>query len=533
MYFCHALTGHTLKQIFFIFFLFTGIASPAAAENPPVFHQTLNQSFRFSYTTTDAFAMNNILVREIARINYLNLYRTGYDLEYALEIKITASGDDELFITSNLMPERITGDITYKGFDLTPVITPDIYGFSISVFDHNRHLLTIEPANLPVGETAITALLPTGDFDPEHVTFLTSDHHLTYNNEKITAFNRRVAEINEFLACLELLELSVMKARKLDPEKSSDLLATHFAIFDLSRFQHELQQKSFTPLENAPEQYVSTFQSSKTELNSHLRRLRTLFTKQLTTGNIFFNDQSYAKAAEKIIEIQTGYVEAMKQSSHFHEPVYIRFANFFAAENDWNDLLSDAQTIFSKVHPAIFRKNFGAQLWQAYLESAETFLAEEKYNEALLMLSNAEVICSAEPDIDCGLKVFQNMARARFGIYDAYLRIAESAMNSGNLDLSRHYLDLARIYQSENSGLIIIPAAVNRLAEMLAWQYFESGRSAVKDEHAALAMAHLNAAKEVYQMLNIHDFDDAIEKELIKMERLRTEADLNNSEVQN
>jgi hypothetical protein len=533
MYFCHALTGCTLKQIIFIFFLLTGIVSPAAAENPPVFHQTLNQSFRFSYNRADAPARNNILVREIARINYLNLYRTGYELEYALEIKISTSQDDELFISSNLIPVHITGDITYKGFDLSPVITPNIYGFSISVFDRDRLLLTIEPANLPLGETAITTLLPAGEIDPEHVNFVTSDYHISYNDEKIAAFNQRVAEINEFLAYLELLELSVMKAGKIDPEKLSDPLATHFAIFDLERFQHALQQKSFTPLENAPEQYVSTFQSAKTELNSHLRRLRTLFTKQLTTNNIFFDDRRYARAAEKVIEIQAGYVEAMKHSSHFHEPVYIRFANFFAAENDWSNLLSDAQNIFSEVDSGIFRKNFGMQLWQAYLESAEKFFAEEKYNEALLMLTNAEVICSAEPHIDCGLKVFQNMARARFGIYDAYLRIAESAMNSGNLDLSHHYLNLARNYQSENSNLIIIPAAVNRLAEMLAWQYFESGRSAVREENTGVAMAHLTAAKEFYRLLNIHDFDDAIEKELIKMERLDVEADFNNSNVQN
>lgn len=98
-----------MKQIIFIFFLLAGIASPAAAENPPVFHQTLNQSFRFSYNRTDAPAMNNILVREIARINYLNLYRTGYELEYALEIKISVTGDDELFISSSLIPERKIG----------------------------------------------------------------------------------------------------------------------------------------------------------------------------------------------------------------------------------------------------------------------------------------------------------------------------------------------------------------------------------------------------------------------------------------
>lgn len=522
-----------MKQIIFIFFMIAGIASQAAAENPPVFHQTLNQSFRFSYNRTDAPATNNLLVREIARINYLNLYRTGYELEYALEIKIMASGDDELIISSNLTPSAVTGDITYKGFDLSTAITPNIYGFSISVFDRDRLLLTIEPANLPVGETTTTVLLPAGDIDPEKVNFLTTDVDLSYNEQKILAFNHRVAEINEFLAYLELLEHSVVKTQTIDPEKRNDPIGTHLAIFDLERFQYNLQQQHFKPLSNSPDNYLTAFHSATTELNSHLRRLRTIFTRNTGSQNIFVDEQTYAQAAAMLIEIQTGYLDAMKQASHFHEPVYMKFAKLLSTTEDWHELLTNAHQTFSNIDSVAFRKNFGENLWHAYLKSAEMFFAEEKYNEALLMLSDAEVICNAMPDIDCGMQVFHNMAKARFGIYDAYLRIAESAMENGNLNLAAHYLNLARNYQSENSGLIIIPAAVNRLSESLAWQYFESGRSALRDENTVQAMAHLIAAQEFYKLLNIRDFDDAIEKEFIKMERLEAEAGPNNTNPQN
>ncbi len=489
-----------------------------------LFHLAVNEKYRFSLNCSDENEMNDQLVREIAKINYLNPFRTGYDFYYELEIEIKALDGEGLIITCKMMPLGLSGDISYKDFDLSEMLTPDMYGFSLSVFAGDGLLPVIKPANLPVGEPATTTPLPAITIDADIARFQLTDFHFSYSNEKIRAFHQHIAEINDFLAFLELTEYAVSKAKNIDPEKETDLPVTHLAIYDLERFQFALQCKYINPVQHAPETISARFRDATTQLNSHLRRLRTLFSKTAASQKLFLNEMNYSEAVGQLIEIQTGYMEAMKQASHFHEPVYMRFANFLTEPADWEDLLINANSAFSEIDPNVFRRNFGEQLWRAYLKSANDFMEEEKYNEALLLLSNAEVICTAEPDIDCGLHVFHNMAKARFGIYDAYLRIAESAMTGGNLELAKHYLNIARDYQSKNSGLIIIPAAVNRLTESLAWRYFESGKKAAKEEKYERARERLVTAGELYRQIMINDFDDAIERELEKIRRIEAES---------
>jgi hypothetical protein len=513
-----------LKQCFFIFLLSICLVTKATNNDELLFRLTINEKYRFSFNYSDLAGNNNLLVSEIAKINYLNLYRTGYDFYYELEIDIAAIDGEGILITSNLLPSGLSGDIIYKGFDLSDALTPDVYGFSLSVFNDDQLLLVVELANLPVGEPATTNLRPAIAFDPENVRFDLTDVTFLHSDEKTQAFHQNIAAINDFLALLELTEFSVAKALKIDPETETGLLVTHLAIYDLERFQDALQQKRFEPLQGTPIEVSTSFKDATTQLNSHLRRLRTIFSRSAASQKNIFDEMTCLDASQKLIETQTGYMEAMKRASHFHEPVYMRFANFLTEPADWEDLLANASSAFSEIVPNVFRRNFGEQLWRAYLKSASDFMEEEKYNEAQLLLSNAEVICTAEPDIDCGLHVFHNMAKARFGIYDAYLRIAESAMTGGNLELAKHYLNTARDYQSKNSGLIIIPAAVNRLTESLAWRYFESGKKAAKEENTERARERLVTAGELYRQIMIYDFDDAIERELEKIRRIEAES---------
>ena len=92
-------------------------------------------------------------------------------------------------------------------------------------------------------------------------------------------------------------------------------------------------------------------------------------------------------------------------------------------------------------------------------------------------------------------------------------------MSAGNPDLARRYLGQAADYQKANSGLILVAGAVNDLLEKLAWQYFEEGRSAVRLAKWDIASAYLVAAKEIYNSLNKHYFNEAIEHELSKIEK--------------
>lgn len=462
--------------------------------------------------------MINYFVREQAKINYLNPYRTSYSIEYEIDIKAYEIPGNRLEIISSFAPKNLYGDISYKLFDLADVLAPNVYGFTIRIPSIEQTEGPFELEMLPVGDTTVTILQLSEGIDFNNVELETSDIHFTYTDQSIVRFNSRINEIHEYLASHELIEFSLEKALKIDLEEKTDNLVTHLQIYELERFQNFHQNQLANSMLLIPAAYQNEYQSGTEELSKHLRRLRAILDNRIEMDNYSFDDETYSNAANKLIGLQLDYLDGMKKTNHFHEPVYQKVASFFNKSEDWLEMISSVAQTFRDIDIELFRKQFGVQLLQSYMELAEQYFETDKYTEALLMLSSADVICRSNPEIDCGLKVFHNLSKAKFGIYDSYLQIAESAMAVQNLNLARHYLNLALDYQAKNSGVIILPAAVTKLFEQLAWLFFESGRNAVREKKWETAYAHLAASKEIYQMLKLSDFDDAIENELSKIE---------------
>jgi hypothetical protein len=462
--------------------------------------------------------MTNYFVREQARINYLNPYRTSYSFEYEIEITVHGLEGNRLEINSIFQPTKLYGDNSYKLFDLSEVLMPTVYGFSLNISLHEQTILTVEPAMLPSGDTTVTIAQLWEDYNFKEIRITVEGIHFSYDEKAISTFNRRIGEIHDYLSNLELIRYSLNKAGRIDPEEKTELLTNHIQIYELELCQNYLQDRRLKNTLVIPDEYKAEYQTGATELNSSLRRLRAILNNRINMENYFFDDSTYAGAANKLITIQSDYLDAMKTTNHFFEPAYQHLAGFFKEPNDWHKMILATATTFDAVDTETLRQRFAEKLWQTYLSVSEEYFEADNYNEALLMLTSAGVICNSNPEIDCGLQVFHNISKAKFGIYDSYLQIAESAMGVKNFSLARRYLNLALVYQQKNSGLIIIPAAVNKLFERLAWQYFESGRNAVREKNWELANAHLTASGEIYQMLKMHDFDDVIQKELSKIE---------------
>jgi hypothetical protein len=520
MYFCRVINKQALKQLFLTVFLLFFVVSNTFPAGLTLFHFTDRSSYTFSYGRNDNVRPDNFFVREIARINYLNLYRTNYTLIYDIDVRVEMDEDGVLRMISRVEPIQINGDVHYRYFNLGDVLLPDVYSLTLKAYHHDQLICSISPANLAAGETQVVKLPDLSGTEPHWIRFFTSGVQFSYTADATPLFNERITRINEFLAFRELATLANKKAEAIDPEAQSDWLATHIAIYDLERFRQKLQREKAHSSLIIPTEYHDIAASADRQLDAHLRRLRNIFTKTVEAGEIFFDSATYAASASGVINLQLGYLDAMQKTSHFYEPVYKQMAGFFDDPDGWEDFMQNAQAAFPMIDPALFRVNFATHLHAQYLQATDSLFAMEKYNEALLMLLNAREICNANPELDCGMEGYYKLARARYGIYDAHLRIAGSAMDAGNLHLARRYLNIAAEYQLQNAGLIIIPDAVNRRFEQLAWRYFEAGRQAVRDEKIDEAFTNLHAAREIYHSLNLQAFDEAILQELRKLNRL-------------
>lgn len=520
MYFCRVINKQALKQLFFTILLLCLVVSNTLQAGMLRYHFNEKSSYTFSYGRNENVRPDNFFVREIARINYLNLYQTNYTLNYEIDIRVEMDEDGVMRMISRVEPLQISGDVLYRHFDLGDVLLPDIYSFTLKAYHHDQLICSISPVNLAAGETQVIKLPDFSGAEPQWIRFYISGVRFSYTADATPLFNNRINRISEYLAFRELVTSANKKAEAIDPEAQSHWLSTHIAIYDIERFNRKLQhEKAYSSL-ILPTEYHGEAAIADRQLDAHLRRLRNIFTKTVETSEIFFDSETYASAASGVINLQLGYLEAMQKTSHFYEPVYMQVAGFFDDADGWEDFMLHAQKAFPMLDPALFRMNFATHLHARYLRATDSLFAIEKYNEALLMLLNAREVCNANPEMDCGMEGYYKLARARYGIYDAYLRIAGSAMDAGNLHLAMRYLNIAAEYQLQNAGLIIIPDGVNRRFEQLAWRYFEAGRQAVRDENIDGAFANLHAAREIYHDINFYDFEEAITEELRKLSRL-------------
>ena len=316
-----------MRNIFFAI-IFLLIPVLLVSETEPLYNTSVSSVYLFQYSRGVEASMDNYFVRELAKINYLNPYRTSYGLEYNIEIAITEISKKKLEIISRFTQIKMFGELAYRNFDIASLFVPELYGFTLIINQNSGETINWTSEDLLKGEQVKSILELPESADFNNTSFEIINIRFSYNEKSVARFNRVMNEIHEYLANLELINFSLSKAENIEPENDDALFENHFSIYDLEVFQAYLDTIKFHTDLVVPLDYEEEWQLGKRTLNSNLRRLRTQLTRRLELIDFRLDGEDYHRAAERIIEIQIGYVEEMGRVIHFHEPVYMRFAEF-------------------------------------------------------------------------------------------------------------------------------------------------------------------------------------------------------------
>ena len=508
-----------IKKRCFILLVFLQFSLLLAAIGPDDY-TLFNQSvFRFRYNPSDARALNNFFIREIANYNYLELYKTGYNLgfEHSLNIREPSKGNFE--IGSSMVLKGMDGDIFYEGFNISQVLMPSTYSFDLSVFDKDLRLIKVlnfkdlfigklddEPVNLielPIQSGSV--------FKITNLTF-------SYLETDKTGFIERIVEVNRFLGFLSLSANMLIKAGSINPDEPEIILSNFIKIYDLERFSKISASLTFSSDLDIPEKDSLAFSENLFSHSVNQRRLQTIFDQNVDTLKKEIGNAEIQAAAEKIINLQLGYLTSLEMSKYLFEPVYLQMSRMFGNQNSWISLL-DAITAYFSGRPQIsflpdFGNTFGRILYQKYLAKADWLIEQQKYNEAVLLIESAGVVCQNQIEKDCDLAVFNRLSKAKYGIYDAYLKIAGQALTKKSPDLAKKYLDIAQVFQENNRSMILSKELINQNMRILAEEYCDLGRKALKSGFAIEALNDLSSALAIYQRLHETNFDDQIKNDL-------------------
>lgn len=506
-----------MKPRFIIFLIFLHWSYFAKASSPLEVTLSENAVYAFRFGVANTPALNNYFVKEIARYNYLNLYKTEYTLDFELEVKISERAEGFYELETGITQRGMEGDIYYEKFDLSEVLTPSCFGFKIKVRDGDFEK-SLSIADLKTNQNNLVKIGNKKDLPFVNPEFEIGEIEFLYADTDKKRFEEKIITINDYLAFYDLLDFNLTKAAEINPDEKPNVLPAFFKIYDLKRFR-KMMQENYPGL-NIPEEYDVHFRDNLKKIDIQVRRLETIFAQNTDTLSLSFSTNDLVIASDVIIKMQNNYLEALRKSNYLFEPVYLQITDFFCSAKDWMNLGDELHKMASEnTAPEIFEgllADLNSQLYQSYTTEAELQIANENYTVALLFLNNAETLCSIHPDTDCELFTFHKLSQSKYGIYDSYLSVANSASNANNPELAYKYLKLAKAFQQKNNNLILTSGVVDINLENLAWVLLNKGNNQLKEGTPEEALNSFVAAQEIYQLINVHTYDDLLEKQIGK-----------------
>ncbi len=489
------------------------------ASNPDGFTVYGKTGYNFRYDPADGRSLENFFIKEIAKYNYLELYKTNYNLSYEHVVAFHELSGKNYELTSSMTLKSMDGDVFYEGFDVSGVLMPSTYSFDISVYDQDLRLINVLPfKNLTIKGSAHEVIYSMEVPVQAGLIYKVNNTVFKYLETDKAEFTQRIGQVNDFLGFLDLSGKMIKKAELINPDEEEKILSNFLKLYDLERFSKIIAKQHFDPELQIPPNESTLYAKNLNIHSINLRRLKTIYEQNVDTLHKEIGEAEVGAAASEIVNLQLGYLKSLSQSSYMFQPVYEQMAQMFKDDHSWKFLLDEMVAFFSSRKNIVFQpgfaRYFGQQMYLAAIDATDSLLMQQNYNEAVFMLETAGAICGFQPEADCDLGVFHRLSKAKYGIYTSFIKIADQSLQKKNLELAKNYLEQAREFQSVNQSMIISDELTNEYFVELANEFLQRGRQDSKDGFYIEALNDLSRAKTIYQQLHRDDFVVKCENEM-------------------
>ena len=157
----------------------------------------------------------------------------------------------------------------------------------------------------------------------------------------------------------------------------------------------------------------------------------------------------------------------------------------------------------------------GIELRTEYFKQGEIFTDETKYSEATVMFENAKSVCLTLGFSDV-LAVDNALAKAKYGVYFSYIKVARQSLNVGNFDLAERFIKLAEAFQKNNSSYILNNKSTAEIKELLVIRFIREAEMLNDNKAFIEADIILNRAEKLANDLSHLSLAKGLEVELMR-----------------
>jgi hypothetical protein len=443
--------------------IFLLISVTLSAQVQILYQNTQTKSYLLSYSNSlndESQQVINEMINAIATCIPKPNYQTKITFAVDEDIKITR---DKNIVNIMVAHQKIilSGDVFYKGFDMTDVLVPAKYEFAgtlsrrggVSLADFTQPKINFTP---PYSEIVLqyTDTMPSSAY-----TFAISTTKFYYDNTSRTRFRDKATLVDQYYAADADLNNMNIQLNNINPDDFEHLETTQVTLNGIQKnianisgapFWQALNVINFDPL------YLSR------KINDISSRYRELQNKvnytQSMLYQLFYNKGVDQYNNKKINEARQSFERSLSSNAGF-APSKFFIAQIAYEQKNTDEAKQQLKQLFAFNN--IDNNTRASALGLAHalewvdMNIAADLLTGGKYDESLSAVDKAEVFCKSIPNYKCNDTIELIRKDCHNGIYQQQLKTTNDLFIQKKLDDAESYADKALDYQKSWSKYII------------------------------------------------------------------------------
>ncbi|MDD3877676.1 MAG: hypothetical protein PHT69_13730 [Bacteroidales bacterium] len=433
--------------------------------------------------------------------------KEGSELSWAETLKLYRE-NNRYFVSCRWSYFTFRDVRNYKGFDITEVFLPGQVSSEFNIVDRSlRKLVGLKidtccvdsilsffeyRTYLPLSDSA--AISTASDFN-----WIKSDLFFTQHN--IDNFSKQLSLIEEYYETAPKLDELRLAINRIETQNIDMMPLYQIDMNKLMRDLRMIENSSFF-------QQLNLQRNDPLQLAEKLRVLKQeMIMKNTVVGHLMesIDDIYYNKAYNNFLknqyDIALDYFERTVRVNQKHLNAYYKMGEIYFIQGEIDKA---ASLIIHLVQRVIAPEEIDAnlislvqQVQMELLERGERLVREEQFHDALTAYSKADTFCLSIPFIVCDPRIAMGKAKAKYGLYNSYLIIAEKAIETEKLELAVRFIGDAARFQRENSGEIISNLEADQIMQLVIDKLISKGRSYCAEDEYDKAVGLLDKAYEL------------------------------------
>lgn len=478
------------SSFIFLFGVILFALKPCVAQETPLNTFPFDQKIVFEPYPDSRERITNHLLQHIADGSGRLRSLVSYSIEGQVGLRWEISENGKRWANFSIETLKLRGDISYGGFSLQKILSPDLIQFTVLISKPDGKLIVNKKVNdFPVNGSVILREEIPSEKNNNGLIVRFEDIHFSYSESMYYRLEEWFGFLEEYYAAGALLDDFGNGLETLNFSDPAKLILEEFTLCeaekDLASLANMGFMKNIGPNGGDPEGVFLKYG----ELLNRVHYLRNEFNQRM----VVIDSLLYVNGLELLTLGNFRAARERFESSLVLNPFYVpshlalaeldlkvgqkkkaieRLGEVFAVINPHGKWRTDSETLVDSVMAHFFREAFNLN-------------REGRFKENLDVLAPLEQFCErVEGDFRCPQELEFRLNQTHMGMYRSFLVVGGRALRNDNLSLCRTYVSSALDYQMDNQRFIPDAREAYDILQQCVYRYIEvSGERFAKGEY--------------------------------------------------